>query len=224
MPVGAATSRLVPLRAVPECAERDLGAAECAAAEFLQALGVSLDSESLAETRRRRAYACTELLTACEFDVTTFPREGGHDEFALLSDVLISSEYEHYLLPLVGKAHRRHSSNRHPSSSSSGCRRLSARRPHRGLTKLARVVELFGHCLHVLERFTKHVADRLQARLCPRGVGAVIEAEHLRMTLRGVAGGRHSHDHVHPARRVARRRALPDRVPQPRRRQLKVVH
>src|SRR5215475_6719602 len=166
----AATSNVVPLRAVPEPAERDLVAAERAAAAFLTALGVDLTGESLAKTPRRMARAYAELLTPREFDVTTFPNDEGYDELVLVRDIPINSVCEHHLLPFIGKAHVGYL----PDD------RIV------GLSKLARVVELFGNGLQVQERLTKQVADWLQARLRPRGVGVVIEAEHLCMTLRGV--------------------------------------
>src|SRR4051794_11896666 len=158
------------LRAVSDAPERDLVAAERAAADFLRALGVSLDSESLAETPRRMARAYAELLTPREFNVTTFPNDEGYDELVLVRDIPINSVCEHHLLPFTGKAHVGYLP---------GDRII-------GLSKLARVVELFGHGLQVQERLTKQVADWLQNRLRPRGVGVVIEAEHLCMTLRGV--------------------------------------
>jgi GTP cyclohydrolase I len=166
----ATVGRVPTLRAVPETGERDLDAAERAAADFLRALGVSLDSESLAKTPRRMARAYAELLTPREFDVTTFPNDEGYDELVLVRDIPINSVCEHHLLPFVGKAHVGYLP---------GDRIV-------GLSKLARVVELFGNGLQVQERLTKQVADWLQNRLRPRGVGVVIEAEHLCMTLRGV--------------------------------------
>jgi GTP cyclohydrolase IA len=164
------------LRAVPDAPERDLVAAERAAADFLIALGVCLDSESLAKTPRRMAHAYAELLTPREFDVTTFPNDEDYDELVLVRDIPINSVCEHHLLPFVGTAHIGY---------------LPGERIV-GLSKLARVVELFGHGLQVQERLTKQIADWLQRQLRPRGVGVVIEAEHLCMTLRGaqVAGTR----------------------------------
>ncbi len=158
------------LRAVADAPPRDLASAERAAADFLRALGVSLDSESLAKTPRRMAQAYAELLTPREFDVTTFPNDEGYDELIVVRDIPINSVCEHHMLPFVGRAHVGYLP---------GDRIV-------GLSKLARLVELFGHGLQVQERLTKQVADWLQSRLQPRGVGVVIEAEHLCMTLRGV--------------------------------------
>ena len=166
----------LPLRAMPEPAERDLVAAERAAADFLRALGMRLDSESLAGTPGRMARAYAELLTPREFDLTTFPNEDGYDELVLVRDIRIASVCEHHLLPFIGRAHVGYLP---------GERIL-------GLSKLARLVELHARGPQVQERLTKQIAAWLDERLRPRGVGVVVEAEHLCMTLRGVraAGSR----------------------------------
>jgi GTP cyclohydrolase IA len=148
----------------------DLVAAQQAAAAFLTALGMRLDGESLADTPRRMARAYAELLTPREFHLTTFPNDEGYDELVLARDIPIRSVCEHHLLPFVGVAHVGYLP---------GERIL-------GLSKLARVVELFAHGPQVQERLTKQVAEWLTTALSPRGVGVVIEAEHLCMTLRGV--------------------------------------
>jgi GTP cyclohydrolase I len=174
--VPAPAVKVAPLRVVPDKPDRDLVAAERAAADFLQALGVSLDTESLRDTPRRMAEAYAELLTPRDFNVTTFPNDEGYDELVLVRDIPIRSVCEHHLLPFVGVAHVGYLP---------GDRIL-------GLSKLARVVELFAHGPQVQERLTTQVADWLDAQLRPRGVGVVVEAEHLCMTLRGVqaAGAR----------------------------------
>ncbi|GAA4732832.1 GTP cyclohydrolase I FolE [Phytohabitans rumicis] len=160
---------LTPLRVVRDQG-RDLEAAERAAADFLTALGVELDSDSLAETPGRMARAYAELLSPREFRLTTFPNDEGYDELVLARAIPIRSVCEHHLLPFVGVAHVGYLP---------GTRIL-------GLSKLARVVELFAHGPQVQERLTKQVADWLAEHLRPKGVGVVIEAEHLCMTLRGV--------------------------------------
>jgi GTP cyclohydrolase IA len=167
----SAPDNVVPLRP-----HRDLAAAERAAADFLRALGLRLDSESLRKTPKRMAQAYAELLTPREFDLTTFPNDEGYDELVLVRSIPIQSVCEHHLLPFVGTAHVGYLP---------GDRIL-------GLSKLARVVELFAHGPQVQERLTKQIADWLDDQLKPRGVGVVIEAEHLCMTLRGVqaAGAR----------------------------------
>jgi GTP cyclohydrolase I len=149
---------------------RDETAATRAAADFLTALGLDVTSAGLAETPARMARAYAELLTPRDVALTTFENDEGYDELVLARDVPIRSVCEHHLLPFVGVAHVGYLP---------GDRIL-------GLSKLARVVELFAHRAQVQERLTKQVADWLDIRLRPRGVGVVIEAEHMCMSLRGV--------------------------------------
>jgi GTP cyclohydrolase I len=161
---------VVPLRVAYQRPHRDPVAAEQAAAAFLVALGMDLDNGSLAETPARMARAYAELLTPREFHLTTFDNDEGYDELVLARAIPIRSVCEHHLLPFIGVAHVGYVP---------GERIL-------GLSKLARVVELFAHGPQVQERLTKQVADWLTTHLRPRGVGVVVEAEHLCMTLRGV--------------------------------------
>lgn len=158
------------LRVQHQRPRRDPAAAERAAAEFLAALGVDLAADGLADTPGRMARAYAELLTPREFQLTTFANDEGYDELVLARAIPIRSVCEHHLLPFVGVAHVGYLP---------GERIL-------GLSKLARVVELFAHGPQVQERLTKQIADWLTGQLRPRGVGVVIEAEHLCMTLRGV--------------------------------------
>jgi GTP cyclohydrolase IA len=159
------------LRVIHEPADGvDLAAAELAAADFLQALGISLDSESLQGTPGRMARAYAELFTPRPFNLTTFPNEEGYDELVLARGIPVRSVCEHHLLPFVGVAHVGYLP---------GDRIL-------GLSKLARIVEHFARRPQLQERLTKQIADLLCERLQPKGVGVVIEAEHTCMTLRGV--------------------------------------
>jgi GTP cyclohydrolase I len=149
---------------------RDLVAAEQAAAAFLTALGLDVDSGGLAETPGRMARAYAEMLTPRDFALTTFDNDEGYDELVLARAIPIRSVCEHHLLPFIGVAHVGYLP---------GERIL-------GLSKLARVVEMFAHGAQVQERLTRQIADWLEIHLRPRGVGVVIEAEHLCMSLRGV--------------------------------------
>ena len=144
--------------------------AEEAAEAFLTALGVPLDSESRRRTPHRMARAYAEMLTPPSFEPTTFPNDEGHDELVLARSIPVRSLCEHHALPFVGVAHVGYIP---------GERIL-------GLSKLARVVEMFARRPQVQERLTQQVADWLQTHLAPRGVGVVVEAEHLCMTMRGV--------------------------------------
>jgi len=160
----------VPLHIVARREEIDLPAAQRAVADLLTALGRDPHSAHLADTPRRVANAYAEMLTPREFELTTFPNDEGYDELVLAKDIPVQSLCEHHLLPFQGVAHVGYLP---------GDRIL-------GLSKLARVVELFARDFQVQERLTKQVADWLQDHLSPKGVGVVIEAEHQCMSLRGV--------------------------------------
>jgi GTP cyclohydrolase I len=162
-----------PLRVVPPAGSIDLAEAERAAAAFLTALGVDTDSGARAGTPRRMARAYAEMLSPRSFDLTTFANDENYDELVLARGIPVHSVCEHHMLPFLGVAHVGYLP---------GQRIL-------GLSKLARVVELFARRPQVQERLTTQVADWLQAHLQPRGVGVVIEAEHMCMTLRGVRAG-----------------------------------
>jgi len=154
----------------------DQVAAEAAVRDLLRALGQDVTGESLRDTPRRVASSFAELLEPRAFGLTTFPNDEGYDELVIARDLPFSSLCEHHLLPFVGVAHVAYLP---------GDRIL-------GLSKLARVVDLHARRLQVQERLTKQVASWLQQHLSPKGVGVVLEAEHLCMTIRGVraAGAR----------------------------------
>src|SRR3954454_4176103 len=93
------------LRIVHERPTVDLAAAERAAADFLTALGVPQDSESLRGTPARMARAYAELFTPRPFELTTFPNDEAYDELVLGRGIPVHSVCEHHLLPFVGVAH-----------------------------------------------------------------------------------------------------------------------
>ena len=157
-------------------ADIDLARAERAVADLLAALGQDTSDEHTRDTPRRVAAAYAEMLTPRSFNPTTFPNDEGYDELVLACDIPFHSLCQHHMLPFQGIAHVGYLP---------GERIL-------GLSKLARVVELFARGLQVQERLTKQVADWLQDQLAPKGVGVVMEAEHRYMSLRGVqaAGSR----------------------------------
>jgi GTP cyclohydrolase I len=158
------------LRVVRDRAAVDLPAAEDAVTALLRALGRDPADPHLAGTPRRVADAYAELLTPRQFDLTTFPNDEGYNELVLATDLPVQSLCEHHLLPFTGVAHIGYLP---------GDRIL-------GLSKFARVLEMFARDLQVQERLTQQVADWLQDNLAPRGVGVVIRAEHLCMSVRGV--------------------------------------
>ena len=162
---------LVPPRAADKRTRRiDLGAAERAAADLLTALDADRTDEGIAETPRRMAAALSELLTAQPFRPTTFPNDEGYDELVVARAIPFHSLCMHHLLPFHGVAHIGYIP---------GDRII-------GLSKFGRVVELFARDLQVQERLTVQIADWLEEKLAPKGVGVVLEAEHMCMSLRGV--------------------------------------
>jgi GTP cyclohydrolase I len=163
-PLGADLQVVDPFPAI------DLPRAERAVADLLAALGQDPSGEQLADTPRRVAASYAELLTPAPFTPTTFPNDEGYDELVLAKAIPFASLCQHHLLPFCGVAHVGY---------------LPADRIL-GLSKLARVIERFARRLQLQERLTTQVADWLQAQLAPKGVGVVLEAEHLCMTLRGV--------------------------------------
>jgi GTP cyclohydrolase IA len=151
-------------------AEIDIDVAAKAAEDFLHALNITTDDETMRGTPRRMAKAYAELFSPRPFDLTTFPNDGHYDELVLARDIPFRSVCEHHLLPFYGKA---------------AVGYLPDERIL-GLSKLARVVEHLALRPQVQERLTKQIADLLDLELRPKGVGVVLEAEHTCMSLRGV--------------------------------------
>jgi GTP cyclohydrolase I len=157
------------LRVVPDAPSVDVDAAEAAIRSLLEALGADPEAEQLRGTPRRVAQAYAELLDAPAFELTTFANDEGYDELIVAHDIPFHSLCQHHLLPFVGVAHVGY---------------LPADRIL-GLSKLARVVETFARGLQTQERLTTQVATWITDHVLPKGVGVVLEAEHLCMTLRG---------------------------------------
>jgi GTP cyclohydrolase I len=155
--------------------EFDEKRAENAVRELLIAVGEDPDREGLRETPARVARAYRELLAGLwqepeEVLTTTF--DIGHDEMVLVKDIEIVSNCEHHLLPFHGVAHIGYI----PAESG----KIT------GLSKLARLVDVFARRLQVQERLTTQIADSLMKILEARGVIVVIEAEHMCMSMRGI--------------------------------------
>jgi len=171
---------------VPERDPRDVPAfdharAEAAVRELLHAIGEDPDREGLLETPARvaRAYAeLTQGLHQTAEDVLTTTFDIGHEEMVLVRDIELWSMCEHHLVPFTGVAHVGYI----PAETG----KIT------GLSKLARLVDVYAKRPQVQERLTTQVADSLMEILEARGVIVVIEAEHLCMTMRGVrkAGAR----------------------------------
>ena len=168
-PPGSGAGTRPALRIAGGAPRADLDAAQRAAADFLAALGIDVDQDGLRETPGRMARAYAELFTAPPFELTTFPNDEGYDELVLARDIPFRTVCEHHLLPFAGVAHVGYLP---------GDQIL-------GLSKLARLVGHFAARPQTQERLTRQVADSLVTQLSPRGAGAVLEAEHSCMTLRG---------------------------------------
>ena len=149
--------------------------AAAAVGELLLAIGEDPDRPGLQETPKRVARAYSEVfagLTQEPYDIlaTTFAED--HDEMVLVKDIPMYSTCEHHLVPFHGLAHVGYI----PAEDG----RVT------GLSKLARLVEVFARRPQVQERMTRQIADALDDVLKPRGVIVVIEAEHLCMAMRGI--------------------------------------
>ncbi|OEV01811.1 MULTISPECIES: GTP cyclohydrolase I FolE [Streptomyces] len=149
--------------------------AENAIRELLIAVGEDPDREGLLETPARVARAYREMFAGLNQrpeDVLTTTFDLGHDEMVLVKDIEVVSQCEHHLLPFHGMAHVGYI----PSASG----KIT------GLSKLARLVDVFARRPQVQERLTTQIADSLMRILEPRGVIVVIECEHMCMSVRGV--------------------------------------
>jgi GTP cyclohydrolase I len=158
-----------------EVPEFDVPRAEAAVRELLIAVGEDPDREGLLETPARVARAYAELLGGMRLtpeDVLATTFDLGHEEMILVRDIELWSMCEHHLVPFTGVAHVAYIPNTNG--------RIT------GLSKLARLVDVFAKRPQVQERLTTQVADSLMRILEARGAIVVIEAEHLCMTMRGV--------------------------------------
>ena len=168
-------------RAPGEVPAFDQERAEAAVRELLAAIGEDPTREGLRDTPARVARAYAELTSGMRMapeDVLTTTFDIGHDEMILVRDIELWSMCEHHLVPFTGVAHVGYI----PAESG----KIT------GLSKLARLVDVYAKRPQVQERLTTQVADALMEILEARGVIVVIEAEHLCMTMRGVrkAGAR----------------------------------
>lgn len=155
--------------------ELDEKRAEAAVRELLIAVGEDPDREGLQKTPARVARAYRELLAGMRQepeDVLTTTFDLGHDEMVLVKDIEVVSFCEHHLLPFHGVAHVGYI----PAESG----KIT------GLSKLARLVDVFARRPQVQERLTTQVADSLMRILDARGAIVVIEAEHMCMSVRGI--------------------------------------
>ncbi len=155
--------------------EYDQERAEAAIREFLLAVGEDPEREGLLDTPARVARAYREIFAGLRMspqDVLTTTFDLGHEEMVLVKDIEVYSTCEHHLVPFHGVAHVGYI----PGEDG----RIT------GLSKLARLVDVFARRPQVQERLTSQVADALVEQLTPRGVIVVVECEHLCMSMRGV--------------------------------------
>ncbi|TVT26407.1 GTP cyclohydrolase I FolE [Amycolatopsis rhizosphaerae] len=159
----------------------DQARAEKAVRELLLAVGEDPDRDGLRDTPARVARAYQEMFAGLYEDpdkVLDRTFDESHEELVLVTDIPLYSMCEHHLAPFHGVAHVGYIPNAHGKVT--------------GLSKLARLVDLYAKRPQVQERLTSQVADALNRKLEPRGVIVVIEAEHLCMSMRGIrkAGAR----------------------------------
>jgi len=131
--------------------------------------------EGLRDTPARVARAYEEFFAGYELDPKeilkrTFSEVEGYDEMIVMNDIRFESHCEHHMVPIIGKAHIGYLPDKRVV----------------GISKLARLVEVYARRLQVQEKMTVQIADTLQEILQPRGVAVVIEAAHQCMTTRGV--------------------------------------
>jgi GTP cyclohydrolase IA len=153
----------------------DTGRIERAVREILLAIGEDPDRDGLAETPARVARAYAEQFSGLSQhpeDVLSTVFDADYDELILVRDIEVYSTCEHHLVPFFGFAHVGYIPNEKGQIT--------------GLSKLARLVDVYARRPQVQERMTSQIADALMTVLEPRGVLVVIEAEHLCMSMRGV--------------------------------------
>jgi len=141
---------------------------------ILEGIGENTERSGIKETPQRVARMFKEIFSGIHMDpgqnLKSF-KETGHEEMVMLKDIPLYSMCEHHILPFAGYAHVVY---------------LPKKGKIVGLSKIARVVDLYSKRLQLQERLTKQIADTLQEKIKPYGVMVVIEAEHMCMTMRGI--------------------------------------
>jgi GTP cyclohydrolase IA len=153
----------------------DSARAEAAVRELLIAIGEDPEREGLLDTPARVARAYQEFFVGLQQDpdeILTTIFDEGHDEMVLVRDISFTSFCEHHLVPFMGKASVGYIPNESGQIT--------------GLSKLARLVDVYARRPQVQERLTTQIADTLEKCLRPRGVIVVVQAEHQCMSIRGV--------------------------------------
>ena len=154
---------------------KDIAVAEANVRGLLRYLGEDPTREGLQATPARVVRAMAEHFSGYaqdpgEYLAKTFEEVDGYDELVLVSDIEVFSHCEHHMVPFVGKAHVAYIPNGRVV----------------GLSKLARVVDVFAKRLQVQEKLTKQIADAIQGHLQPQGVAVIVQCQHFCMCYRGV--------------------------------------
>ena len=149
--------------------------AEQAVRTLIEWAGDNPDREGLVETPKRVAKAYEQFFEGYEIDpeeilTKTFEEVEGYDEMVIVKDIRLESHCEHHIVPILGKAHIGYIPNNRVV----------------GISKLARIVDVFGKRLQTQETMTSQIANVIQKVLEPKGVDVVIDASHQCMTTRGV--------------------------------------
>lgn len=155
--------------------EVDTDAIADAVRQILVAVGEDPDRDGIRETPERVARMYAEILSGMQMraeDALSVQFESTYDEIVMVRDIPLYSMCEHHMIPFLGQAHVAYVPN------DTGC--------ITGLSKLARLVDVYARRLQVQERLTVEIADELERVLQPKGVMVVVEAEHLCMSMRGV--------------------------------------
>lgn len=149
--------------------------AEEAVRTLLKWIGEDIDREGLLDTPKRVAKSFGELFAGYDQNPSkelgrTFEEVGGYDDMVLVKDIAFHSHCEHHMVPIIGKAHVAYLPDGKVL----------------GLSKIARVVDIFAHRLQTQENMTADIAFAIDEALHPRGVAVMIEAEHMCMAMRGI--------------------------------------
>jgi GTP cyclohydrolase I len=148
---------------------------EAAVQTLLRWTGDNVEREGLIDTPRRVAKAYREMFNGYDMDPAeelgrTFEEVAGYDDLVIVKDIEFHSHCEHHMVPIIGKAHVGYLPDNRVV----------------GLSKIARVVDIFAHRLQTQEAMTAQIAHTIQDVLNPRGVAVIIEAEHMCMAMRGI--------------------------------------
>lgn len=162
------------LRSIPRCGAAKLASMERSYLELLEAVGEDPQREGLLRTPTRAAKAFEFLTNGYRQNLYEIVNQAifhsDASEIVLVKDIELYSMCEHHLLPFIGKAHVAYIPNGKVI----------------GLSKVARIVDVFARRLQIQEQLTTQIADALMQALHPNGVAVVIEAKHLCMMMRGV--------------------------------------